>query len=194
MGSAGSPMSNHEIEMAAAARGGGGLHDQGTLLHSVCMRHESAAHRDSSDQDRGAPSGRGQVLAVLDRGARWPFRQIRLLCKWEEMPVHILSLEQQTTPEARLFPPNAPFDRAGFTSTRTRCSTTSRAVGCLGRARRSSTRATGRRVAGRGASARGRSTGATPPVTCATALRRTRSTQTRRLRAPAAAVGSASRS
>ena len=38
----GSPMSNHEIETRLPPpEGGGGLHDQGTLLHSVCMRHES---------------------------------------------------------------------------------------------------------------------------------------------------------
>ena len=98
--------------------GSGGLHDQGTLLHSVCMRHESGlriairrtkivVHRPGEDKY--------WHCWIVQRAGLFGASDPPLLCKWDEMPVHILSLEQQTTPEARLFPPNAPFDRAGFT-------------------------------------------------------------------------------
>ena len=112
-------MSNHEIETRLPPpEGGGGLHDQGTLLHSVCMRHESGlriairrtkivVHRPGEDKY--------WHCWIVQRAGLFGASDPPPLCKWEEMPVHILSLEQQTTPEARLFPPNAPFDRAGFT-------------------------------------------------------------------------------
>ena len=119
MGSAGSPMSNHEIETRLPPpEGGGGLHDQGTLLHSVCMRHESglriAIRRTKIVVHRPGEDKYWQCW-IVQRAGLFGASDPPPLCKWEEMPVHILSVEQQTTPEARLFPPNAPFDRAGFT-------------------------------------------------------------------------------
>ena len=94
------------------------VHDQGTLLHSVCMRHESglriAIRRTKIVVHRPGEDKYWQCW-IVQRAGLFGASDPPPLCKWEEMPVHILSVEQQTTPEARLFPPNAPFDRAGFT-------------------------------------------------------------------------------
>ena len=66
-------MSNHEIETRLPPPEGGRRaarpgHTAAQRLHAS---RERAAHRDSSNQDRGAPSARGQVLALLDRTAPW---------------------------------------------------------------------------------------------------------------------------
>ena len=188
-------MSNHEIETwLPPPEGGGGLHDQGNCCTaSACVTRAGCASRFVEPRSwctvraRTSTGIAGSCSAPLSGLRNLSASGRRCLCT--------------SYPSSNRLPRRQGVSRRTLHSTardlplrRTRCSTTSRAAGCLGRARRSSTRATGRRAAGRGASARGRSTGATPPATCATARRRTRSTRTHRLRAPAAAVGSASRS
>ena len=99
-------MSNHEIETRLPPpEGGGGLHDQGTLLHSVCMRHESGlriairrtkivVHRPGEDKywhcwivQRPPPFGASDDPPPL--------------CKWDEMPVHIFP---RATDPGKAFP------------------------------------------------------------------------------------------